>query len=143
MDVHFLLDTDSTDVAVGAVLSQIPHDVERHNLILTMLDLGRVPQLVAKSFAHDDTLVYPKLDVSCILNTDASDVVIGAVLSQVTNGTERPIAVFPPCRVRVVFLNWFPQSLFVTTLSFMPTLTFLVSSIQTAQRSRLGKCLAR
>jgi len=40
------------------------------------------------------TLSFPYPDVPCILDTDASDVAIGAVLSQVIGGEERPIAFF-------------------------------------------------
>jgi len=38
------------------------------------------------------TLEYPGPDISCILDTDASDVAVGGALSQVTDGKERPIA---------------------------------------------------
>ena len=41
-----------------------------------------------------DTLAYPHPDLPCILDTDASDVAVGAVLSQVVNGVEKPIAFF-------------------------------------------------
>ena len=41
-----------------------------------------------------ETLAYPYPDLPCILNTDASDVAVGAVLSQVVNGVERPIVFF-------------------------------------------------
>jgi len=40
------------------------------------------------------TLAYPHPDIPCILDTDASDVAVGAVLSQVINGLERPIAFY-------------------------------------------------
>ena len=40
------------------------------------------------------TLAYPYPDVPCIVDTDASDVATGAVLSQVIDGVERPIAFF-------------------------------------------------
>jgi len=40
------------------------------------------------------TLAYPHPDLPCILDTDASDVAVGAVLSQVVGGVERPIAFF-------------------------------------------------
>ena len=40
------------------------------------------------------TLAFPFPDVPCILDTDASDVAIGSVLSQVIDGQERPIAFF-------------------------------------------------
>jgi len=40
------------------------------------------------------TLAFPQPDLPCILDSDASDVAIGAVLSQVINGEERPIAFF-------------------------------------------------
>ena len=39
-------------------------------------------------------LAYPNPDVPCILDTDASDVAIGAVLSQKIDGVERPISFF-------------------------------------------------
>ena len=41
-----------------------------------------------------ETLVYPHPELPCILDTDASDVAVGGVLSQVINGVERPIAFF-------------------------------------------------
>jgi len=40
------------------------------------------------------TLAYPHPDIPCILDTDASDVAVGAVLSQVIDGVERPIAFY-------------------------------------------------
>jgi len=40
------------------------------------------------------TLSFPYPNIPCILDTDASDVAIGAVLSQVIAGEERPIAFF-------------------------------------------------
>ena len=40
------------------------------------------------------TLEYPWPDIPCILDTDASDVAVGGVLSQVIDGQERPIAFF-------------------------------------------------
>jgi len=39
-------------------------------------------------------LEYPRPDIPCILDTYASDVAVGGVLSQVTDGQERPIAFF-------------------------------------------------
>ena len=41
-----------------------------------------------------DTLAYPHPDFPCILDTDASDVAVGAVLSQVVGDVEKPIAFF-------------------------------------------------
>ena len=40
------------------------------------------------------SLAYPIPNVSCILDTDASEVTVGAVLSQKLDGVERPIAFF-------------------------------------------------
>ena len=40
------------------------------------------------------TLAFPYPDIPCVLDTDASDVAIGAVLSQVIEGVERPIAFY-------------------------------------------------
>jgi len=40
------------------------------------------------------SLAFPIPNVTCILDTDASEVAIGAVLSQKIDGTERPIAFF-------------------------------------------------
>ena len=40
------------------------------------------------------TLAYPHPDIPCILDTDASNVAVGAVLSQVMDGIERPIAFY-------------------------------------------------
>ena len=39
-------------------------------------------------------LAFPQPGVPCILDTDASDVAVGAVLSQMLDGVERPIAFF-------------------------------------------------
>ena len=39
-------------------------------------------------------LSFPQLGQPCILDTDASDVAVGAVLSQQVQGEERPIAFF-------------------------------------------------
>jgi len=41
-----------------------------------------------------DTLAYPTPGTPCILETDASDVAVGAVLSQMVEGVEKPIAYF-------------------------------------------------
>ena len=41
-----------------------------------------------------DTLIYPDPSLPVILDTDASDVQVGAVISQVIGGVERPIAFF-------------------------------------------------
>jgi len=40
------------------------------------------------------TVAFPHPDKPCILDTDASDIAIGAVLSQVIDGVERPVAFF-------------------------------------------------
>ena len=40
------------------------------------------------------TLAFPVPGLLCILDTDASDVAVGAVLSQVVDGVERPIAFY-------------------------------------------------
>ena len=42
-------------------------------------------------------LASPQPGKPCILDTDASDVAVGAVLSQVSDGEERPIAFFLAC----------------------------------------------
>ena len=47
-----------------------------------------------ENLASAPVLAYPALDNTFILNTDASGVAIGAVLSQVQNGTEKVIAFF-------------------------------------------------
>lgn len=48
-----------------------------------------------KRALHDAvTLTFPTPGIPCILDTDASDVAIGAVLSQVINGVEHPIAFY-------------------------------------------------
>jgi len=39
-------------------------------------------------------LAFPQPGLPCLLNTDASDLAIGAVLSQTIDGVERPIAYF-------------------------------------------------
>ena len=40
------------------------------------------------------SLAFPIVGLPCILDTDASDVAVGAVLSQVIDGREQPIAFF-------------------------------------------------
>jgi len=47
-----------------------------------------------KALLDVDTLAYPTPGIPCILNTDASDVAVGAVLSQMIDGVEKPIAYF-------------------------------------------------
>ena len=45
-----------------------------------------------QALLESTTLAFPVPGLPCILETDASDVAIGAVLSQVVDGVERPIA---------------------------------------------------
>ena len=50
-----------------------------------------------KALIETEVLAYPHPDIPCMLDTeitDASDVAVGAVLSQVIDGVERPIAFF-------------------------------------------------
>ena len=47
-----------------------------------------------KALLDVDTLAYPTPGIPCILDTDASNVAVGAVLSQMVNGVEKPIAYF-------------------------------------------------
>ena len=47
-----------------------------------------------RALVEAGTLAFPYPDIPCILDTDASDVAMGAVLSQVIDGVERPIAFF-------------------------------------------------
>jgi len=47
-----------------------------------------------KALLDVDTLAYPTPGIPCILDTDASDVAVGAVLSQMIDGVEKPIAYF-------------------------------------------------
>jgi len=47
-----------------------------------------------KALLDVDTLAYPTPGIPCILDTDASDVAVGAMLSQMVNGVEKPIAYF-------------------------------------------------
>jgi len=47
-----------------------------------------------RALLQTPVLQFPHPDLPCILDTDASDVAIGAVLSQVVEGEERPIAFF-------------------------------------------------
>jgi len=47
-----------------------------------------------KALQETTTLAFPHPDKPCVLDTDASDVAIGAVLSQVIDGTEHPIAFY-------------------------------------------------
>jgi len=47
-----------------------------------------------RAFAETVTLAYPQPDQTFILDTDASDVAVGAILSTTVEGVERPIAFF-------------------------------------------------
>ena len=47
-----------------------------------------------KALLDVDILAYPTPGTPCILDTDASDVAVGAVLSQVIDEVEKPIAYF-------------------------------------------------
>jgi len=47
-----------------------------------------------RALKQTQTLEYPRPDIPCILDTDASDVAVGGVFSQVIDGQERPIAFF-------------------------------------------------
>ena len=47
-----------------------------------------------KALLDVDTLAYPTPGIPCILDTDTSNVAVGAVLSQMVNGVEKPIAYF-------------------------------------------------
>jgi len=47
-----------------------------------------------KALLDVDTLAYPTPGIPCILDPDASDVAVEAVLSQVMDGVEKPIAYF-------------------------------------------------
>jgi len=47
-----------------------------------------------KALLEATTLVFPIPGTQCILDTDASDVAVGAVLSQMIDGVERPIAFY-------------------------------------------------
>jgi len=50
--------------------------------------------MLKRALLDAGTLAYPHPDIPCILDTDASDVAVGAVLSQVIDGVERPIAFY-------------------------------------------------
>jgi len=47
-----------------------------------------------RAFIDATSLAFPYPDTPCILDSDASDIQIGAILSQTVNGEERPIAFF-------------------------------------------------
>ena len=47
-----------------------------------------------KALLDVDTLAYPTPGIPCILDTDAWDVAVGALLSQMIDGVEKPIAYF-------------------------------------------------
>jgi len=47
-----------------------------------------------RALAEAVTLAYPQPDQTFILDTDASDVAVGAILSTTVDGVERPIAFF-------------------------------------------------
>ena len=69
------------------------------------------------------TLAYPFPEIPCILDTDASDVAVGAVLSQVINGEEKPIA-------------FFLQVLGPTQKNYCPTRRELLAVVSTLQHFR-------
>jgi len=48
-----------------------------------------------RALAETVTLAYPQPDYTFILDTDALDVAVGAILSTTVEGVERPIAFFP------------------------------------------------
>jgi len=49
-----------------------------------------------RALAETVTLAYPHPNQTFILDTDASDVAVGAILSTMVDGDERPIAFFSP-----------------------------------------------
>jgi len=51
-------------------------------------------QRLKQALLDATTLAFPVPELPCILDTDTSDVAIGAVLSQVIDGVERPIAYY-------------------------------------------------
>ena len=68
------------------------------NTIFKWTDEADLPFCCLKQARLDaTTLAFPVPGLPCILDTDASDVADGAVLSQVVDGIERPIAFY--CRI--------------------------------------------
>lgn len=61
-------------------------------LDLTDQEYIRSFETLKKTIANDQILAYPDFEKPFILTTDASDYALGAVLSQVQNNVERPIA---------------------------------------------------
>ena len=51
-------------------------------------------QMLKEHLTRSPTLIYPDVSRPVILDTDASDISIGAVLSQVIDGSEHPVAYF-------------------------------------------------
>jgi len=51
-------------------------------------------EAVKKALVEATSLAFPVPQEHCILDTDVSDVAVGAVLSQRIDGIERPIAFF-------------------------------------------------
>jgi len=51
-------------------------------------------ECLKRALAETVTLAYPQPDQTFILDTDVSDVAVGAILSTTVDGVERPIAVF-------------------------------------------------
>ena len=51
-------------------------------------------EALKKALVEATSLAFPVPQEPCILHTDASDVAVGAVLSQRIDGVERPIAFF-------------------------------------------------
>jgi len=60
-----------------------------------------------QALLESTTLTFPVPGLPCILDTDASDLAIGAVLSQVVDGVERPIA-FYSCIMNSAQRNYCP-----------------------------------
>jgi len=76
-----------------------------------------------KALKDVDTLAYPTPGTPCTLDTDASDVAVGAVLSQMVNGVEKPIA-------------YFSRVLNGTQRNYCPTRRELLAVITSLQRFR-------
>ena len=86
---------------------------------------GRDPKVedLKQALLDVHTLAYPTPGIPCILDTDASDVAVGAVLSRVIDGVEKPIAYF------LIVLNG-------TQRNYCPTRRELLAVITSLQHFR-------
>jgi len=81
--------------AIDAIDAEPLSRMTRKNTLFTWTDGAQLfIDRLKSALLATETLAYPYPDLPCILDTDALDVAVGAVLSQVVNGVEKPIVFF-------------------------------------------------